>query len=188
MYALGRPDAATIRRFVAAQAPLPFSYSDVGATRTTPPAGYDVDHARVRLGEGAATFARAVAAVRTWRMFALGWVDLHWPDAPIAVGTTVAVLTRALGVWSLNAARIVYVVDEAERFGFAYGTLPEHAERGEERFTVEWHRDEDEVWYDILAFSRPHGVLATLAYPLARRLQQRFRADSLRAMASATRA
>ena len=42
-----------------------------------------------------------------------------------------------------------------KRFGFAYGTLREHAESGEERFTVEWSRDDDRVWYDILAFFAP---------------------------------
>ena len=56
----------------------------------------------------------------------------------------------------VNACRVVYVVDEEEpiqRYGFAYGTLPDHAETGEERFLVEWNRASGEVWYDILAFS-----------------------------------
>jgi uncharacterized protein (UPF0548 family) len=60
-----------------------------------------------------------------------------------------------------------------KRFGFAYGTLSTHVERGEERFTIEWHRDEDSVWYDILAFSRPNKLLVKLGLPLARMLQQR---------------
>jgi hypothetical protein len=39
----------------------------------------------------------------------------------------VAVLARSLGLWWLNACRIVSVVNEdgpGKRFGFAYGTLP----------------------------------------------------------------
>ena len=94
-------------------------------------------------------------------------------------------LARILGLWWVNACRIVYLVDEqapVSRFGFAYGTLPEHAESGEERFTVEWHEDDDTVWYDILAFSRPHQLLARLAYPYVRRLQKRFARDSAAAM------
>jgi uncharacterized protein (UPF0548 family) len=69
----------------------------------------------------------------------------------------VAVIARALGLWWLNACRIVYIVDESEplrRFGFAYGTLPGHVGTGEERFLVEWDPAGDGVWYDILAFSR----------------------------------
>ena len=69
----------------------------------------------------------------------------------------------AVGVfWLLNACRIVYLAeDEAanrRRYGFACGTLDEHAERGKERFTVERNREDDAVWYDILSFSRPNGM------------------------------
>jgi uncharacterized protein (UPF0548 family) len=71
------------------------------------------------------------------------------------------------------------------KFGFAYGTLPEHAESGEERFLIEWDRGENSVWYDILAFSRPRHWLARLGYPLTRRLQARFRRDSAAAMLKA---
>lgn len=188
MFSLRQPDDGTIRRFLATQAALPLTYAEVGASRATPPAGYDVDHHRVRLGAGVDAFARAKAALESWRMFGMPWLRLCWPDAPIAVGATVAVIVRILGVWSLNAARIVYLIDEGggiERFGFAYGTLPGHAERGEERFTVEWRHDDDTVWYDVLAFSRPNQWAARLGYPLARRLQRRFAADSLAAMAAA---
>src|SRR5262249_800616 len=61
-------------------------------------------------------------------------------------------------------------------------TLPEHAESGEERFTVEWHEADAAVWYDILAFSRPQQLLARCGYPIARRLQKRFARDSAAAM------
>jgi uncharacterized protein (UPF0548 family) len=126
-----------------------------------------------------------VEAIRAWRMFSMPWVHLYWPSAPIRAGTDVAVLIRHFGFYSLNACRIVYVVDEGgpiKRFGFAYGTLAEHAESGEERFTVEWDRAEDSVWYDILAFSRPKQMLARLGYPLSRLLQKRFAESSKAAM------
>jgi uncharacterized protein (UPF0548 family) len=118
-------------------------------------------------------------------MFSMPWVSLNWPSAPIQVGTDVAVLIRHFGFYSLNACRIAYVVDEGgpiKRFGFAHGTLAEHAESGEERFTVEWDRIEDSVWYDILAFSRPKQMLARLGYPLSRLLQKRFAEGSKAAM------
>lgn len=93
------------------------------------------------------------------------------------------------GFYSLNLARIVYIVDEnplgdraISRFGFAYGTLAEHAESGEERFTVEWNRDDNAVSYEILAFSRPKHAIAKLAYPLSRTVQKRFAHDSGQAM------
>ncbi|HEX9543896.1 MAG TPA: DUF1990 family protein, partial [Pyrinomonadaceae bacterium] len=71
------------------------------------------------------------------------------------------------------------------RFGFAYGTLRDHVERGEERFTVEWHKQDNSVWYDILAFSQPRHPLVRLSFPLARMLQKRFVRDSKRRMVEA---
>jgi len=117
-------------------------------------------------------------------MFETGWLELCWPDALIQVGVTVAIMARHYGFWSLNASRIIYVVDDRgaqPRYGFAYGTLPEHAETGEERFTVELCPQDETVWYDIYAFSRPNG-LARLGSPLARNLQRRFVRDSKAAM------
>jgi uncharacterized protein (UPF0548 family) len=95
---------------------------------------------------------------------------------------------RAVGVWWLNACRVVYVVDERGPVSrFAYGTLPGHVESGEERFLIEWDQSADAVWYDILAFSRPNHVLTRLGYPVVRRLQKRFGRDSAAAMVRAVR-
>ncbi len=121
----------------------------------------------------------------------MGWVEA-WPaDTPIRAGETVAVLIRAFGLWWLNAARIVYVVDETAesvtRFGFAYGTLPGHVEAGEERFLVEWDRATDRVFYDIFAFSRPRHILTRIGQWQVRRMQQRFRDDSAAAMRHSVR-
>ena len=113
---------------------------------------------------------------------------LIYTTAPIAVGTTVAVLAHVWGLWIVNACRIVYVINDSgpiETFGFAYGTLPGHVERGEERFTVRWDHADDSVWYEILAFSRPNHWLTRLGYPYVRRLQKRFARDSQLAMLNA---
>lgn len=99
-----------------------------------------------------------------------------------------AVAARRVGLSWWSACRVVYVVDEpgsVSRHGFAYGTLPDHAGTGEERFLVEWDRVTGEVWYDILAFSRPHFVLTRLGYPYLRRLQKRFGKESAAAMLEA---
>jgi len=190
VFSLTAPSEDQIRRFISKQKGSGFSYPEVGASATTVPTGYNVDHNRVQLGRGEVTWQRAVGAIRAWRTFSMPWVSLHWPSAPIQVGTDVAVSIRHFGFYSLNACRIVYVVDEEgpiERFGFAYGTLGEHAESGEERFTVEWNRDEDRIWYDILAFSRPRQMLARLGYPLSRSLQRKFANGSKLAMLQSVR-
>ena len=184
MFMMREPSEEDAARFVASQRDLPFTYAEVGATNTTPPAGYNVDHNRIQLGNGAAIYDRAVDALKNWRHFDLGWVTIVPRGVPVEVGATVAVKARAFGTWSLSASRVVYTIDESRRFGFAYGTLPDHVERGEERFLIEWLPDET-VWYDILAFSRPRHPLVKLSRPLARMLQKRFARDSLNRMRSA---
>jgi uncharacterized protein (UPF0548 family) len=171
--------------FIASQAGEDFSYAPVGATRGDPPSGFVVDHNRIEVGRGKEAFEAACGALADWRMFDLGWVELFPSDAPLETGSNVAVLATVFGLWFLNGCRIAYTIDDegpVRRFGFAYGTLPDHAESGEERFTVEWHRRDDSVWYDVLAFSRPNQFLAKVGYPLARVLQKRFATDSKHAM------
>ncbi|HMV50117.1 MAG TPA: DUF1990 domain-containing protein [Blastocatellia bacterium] len=191
MFCFTKPSKKSILQIIEAQRHLPFSYTEIGATNHSLPAGYTIDHNRIRLGSGEAVFNAAVAALRNWKMFDIGWVKLCFPDTPIEVGATVAVLAGHFGFWSLHPARIVYLVDEetaeARRFGFAYGTLPAHGERGEERFLIEWRRDDDSVWYDLLAFSQPKALLAKLGYPLSRMLQRRFARASKQAMLRAAR-
>lgn len=188
LFCLIKPTKDEIQRFLSRQNDSGFSYPEVGGTATTVPSGYNVDHNRTRLGRGEVAWQRAVQAIRSWQMFSMPWVTLDSPNAPIQVGTDVVVSVRHFGFYSLNACRVVYIVNEdapTKRFGFAYGTLTEHAERGEERFTVEWNREDDTVWYDILAFSRPRQMLVRLGYPLSRLLQRRFAEGSKAAMVEA---
>ncbi len=182
MFLLTKPNRNEIQRFLDDRANDQFSYPEIGATDSEIPPDYNIDHNRVKLGIGPEVFECAKTAIRAWKMFDLGWVELISSETPIEIGQTVAILVSHLGFYSLNSARIVYVIDEPARFGFAYGTLSEHAEIGEERFLVEYDPDSGEVWYDILAFSRTASLLAQIGYPIARSLQKAFATDSKGAM------
>ena len=185
MFFFTEPSAETVASFINKQRDLPFSYQAVGATNSKAPPGFVVDHNRIQIGTGAAVFKEAKQALSAWKQFDLGWVSIVPPGVQVNTGATVAVKARAFGTWSLSAARVVYVINEAgpiERFGFAYGTLPDHVECGEERFKVEWDLNDDTVWYDILAFSRPHHPLVKMAAPLARKLQKQFARESMTRM------
>ena len=74
---------------------------------------------------------------------------------------------------------------QANVVAFAYGTLPGHVERGEERFQVSFNPASGEVKYEISAFSRPAVLLSKLGYPFVRRLQERFAESSAQALARA---
>jgi len=187
MFLIAKPSDRKIGQFISQLRDSQYSYRDVGATASTIPRSYNVDHNRLRLGSGATIWERAIGAIKSWEMFRLGWLQLCWPDTPIRAGGDVAILVRHCGFYSLNGARIVYLVNDdgpTKRFGFAYGTLADHAESGEERFVVEWDQDEDAVYYDLLAFSRPAQLLSRLGFPVSRLLQKRFAADSKAAMAA----
>lgn len=122
-------------------------------------------------------------------MFPAEFVDLVWP-VPLEEGRVVSTLFRAPGFWTLNPCRIVYTFDETteqegaavDRFGFAYGTVGNHLACGEERFSVEYHHNDESVWYEVYCFSKAEHWLAKLAYPYLRIQQHRFRGLSARAM------
>ena len=181
MISLRKPSRETIRRFLDDQGKHGFTYQAVGATAGVTPVGYILDHARIKLGRGEAVYERAKAALQGWDQFRIGWVEIDPVDAQIQAGELVAVVARKLFLWWSNACRLIYVIDESDpvrRFGFGYGTLPDHAGSGEERFLIEWDRASDEVHYDILAFSKPHQFLTRLGYPYMRRSQKRFGRES----------
>ena len=179
-----RPAACDLAEFLRRQSRDSFSYPEVGATAGIFPAGYDHDRERVLLGSGEATWVAACEGLRQWRQFPAAWTEIFPSGAPLTAGTNVILLAHVLGLWWINGCRIVYPIDEAgppRRFGFAYGTLPSHVERGEELFLIEMDQA-GQVWYEIAAFSRPRHWLARLGYPLVRRYQAKFRRESAAAM------
>jgi uncharacterized protein (UPF0548 family) len=181
------PNPDQIRAFLARQRESPLSYGPEGMTRGQTPRGFKVDHLRHRLGSGTDVFERACAALRSWSQFQQDWVQLEPAAVEPAVGVVVAVIARIGPCWWWNPCRVIYHIDEAgppRRFGFAYGTLAEHVERGEERFSVELG-DYGAVWYDLLAYSRPRHWLTWLGYPLSRRMQRRFAVGSAAALEKA---
>lgn len=159
----------------------PYSYHEVGATRGEIPEGYNVDRYSTVLGRGDAVFESAKDAIRAWVPFRLPWIRT-FPQAEPGNDVAVAVVVHLVGLWWINISRVIYTIDEPDRFGFVYGTLRYHAEMGEEQFLVRRDPVSGDVTYSILAFSKPRHFLARLGYPLARAAQRRFGAQSLEAM------
>jgi uncharacterized protein (UPF0548 family) len=189
---LQKPTPDDILRLRSIQERLRFSYEPSGITKAGVGASnataYVVDHTHCELGRGEACFRAAVSALQNWQQFALGWLEASPTSTPIQTGEVVSVIACVGGIWSTNFARIVYTIDEQQgpirRFGFAYGTLPDHMEAGEERFLIEWDTDDDIVRYDIVAYSRPRHLLAKIGYPFVRRMQKRFGRESAATMQS----
>jgi uncharacterized protein (UPF0548 family) len=148
------------------------TYQEVGATRakTTMPHRYSVLTRRELVGPRGA-FGLAAEFVLAFGLQRGAGFDVR-PSTPTArAGTEVVMRARFGPVRVVAPARVVYVVEEEHRRGFAYGTLAGHPERGEEMFLVE--RDDDGTWLEIRAFSRPGRWFTRLAGPVGKLLQRR---------------
>jgi uncharacterized protein (UPF0548 family) len=178
---LRRPSDADVAAFVRAQSELALSYAEVGATRDgSLPAGYRIDRRRDVIGTGDGVFSRAKAALDGWQMHSGAGVHVVPVERP-REGLTVGLVVKAAGLWTASACRVIYTIDEPDRYGFAYGSLADHAVAGEERFLVE--RDAGgEVTFELVAFSRPGSWLWKLAGPVARRKQLALGAAYVRAL------
>lgn len=165
----------------------PFTYAEVGATREAPlPAGFRHVRRDVAIGVGRETFERASAALLEWRMHrgagltvtAAGPAE---PGLPVVIGI-------GFGRFRLVApCRVVYRVDQDDRRGFAYGTLPRHPERGEEAFVVHL-TGSGQVRFRITAFSRPASALARIGGPLTSLAQEFATHRYVRSMINCSRA
>ncbi len=184
MFLIRRPSQRELEEFLDHSRHLPLSYGPIGIAKESP-AGFKVDQASAVIGHGQSAFERARIALTEWRHFELGWVEL-WPHgAAFEPDTVVAVMVHHLGFWSLNGCRVVYGTGDLQNgnnFGFAYGTLSNHAELGEEIFEVVLEPESADVIYRIRAVSKPRAALARIGYPITRVFQERFRRDSLIAL------
>ena len=141
---------------------LALTYPEVGATARTLPSGYRHIRREYRLGSGRDRFEHAAEAVMRYGMLRGAGLQVAATTEVARVGTDV--LGR-LGPFSAPC-RVVYVTDEPNRRGFAYGSLPGHAVSGEEMFGVRYDPADDAVYSEVVAFSRPARWWSRLGSPV----------------------
>ncbi|MER5179946.1 DUF1990 domain-containing protein [Streptomyces sp. NPDC002896] len=149
---------------------MAFTYEDVGATREGRcPNGFHPLRVRTRVGEGVGVFRTAARAVLSWQMHRAVGVSIDAAAEAARPGVDVTV-----GLGRIKApCRVVWTVEEDDRAGFAYGTLPGHPECGEESFVVE-RTDDGTVWLTVTVFSRPAKRWVRAGGPLIRVLQRAY--------------
>jgi uncharacterized protein (UPF0548 family) len=158
------------------------TYRQVGATLSGgSPEGFRHDRYEADLGRGPQTYQRAVQGLKTWKAHRLPGVRVFPEGQEIQIAATVIVILGTPVVALAAPCRIVGVVDEPARWGFAYGTLPGHPEQGEEAFVVSTSPDET-VRFDIMAFSRPGDSVVRLSGPIGRGVQKVATKGYLRAL------
>ena len=147
----------------------PLSYPEVGGTAAARlPDGYHHIEVSARIGAGRPRFERAAAAVLRYGMQRGAGLRV---TASSDVAAVDSVLVVRMGIIRAPC-RVVYVVDEANRRGFAYGTLPGHPESGEELFAVQYDPDHDAVYAVVRAFSRSATWWSRAGRPVTALLQR----------------
>jgi uncharacterized protein (UPF0548 family) len=149
------------------------TYAEVGASlEGRLPGGYHHTRSVVEIGVGEPAFSSGCEALRDWVGHAFLNIVLTPRRPPLERGVVVVAELPMGPVTVLAPCRIVATVAEPHCFGFAYGTLPGHPERGEESFVV--RREADEVVrFEVTAFSRPSTLLIGLGGPVPRWIQRR---------------
>jgi len=149
-------------------AALPLTYSEIGATAGPLPDGYHHVLKSAVIGRGRPRFEEAADSGMRWGMLRGAGLRVEATSEVAAVGSEVIVHLGPVRA----PCRVVYVVDEPDRRGFAYGTLPGHAESGEELFMVRYEPATDEVFADVVAFSRHATWWSRLGSPLTSVIQR----------------
>lgn len=181
VFRLRPPGPAEAAELVASLAAQACTYPEVGATAGDLPAGYHHLDRSLAIGDGDEAFARAVDGLRAWQAHRGAGLTVHPERAPLEAGTDVLSVARAGPLVALAGCRIVHVIDEPARFGFAYGTLPLHPEVGEEAFLLERSAG-GQVTFRVRAFSRPGHLLARLGGPVATLVQRQTAGRYLRGL------
>lgn len=147
------------------------NYEGVGGTQTGDyPPGYHVMTARRQIGTGRAAFDRAVDALLHWQVHQMIGMELVTSADRVAVGAE-SLGKLGLGPLSIPVpCRVVWMTEEPDRVGYAYGTLDGHPESGEEAFVLTL--EGEAVVFTVTAFSRPASWYARFGGPVTRLLQK----------------
>ncbi len=146
----------------------PFTYSEVGATAGPLPHSYHHVTKSAVIGKGRPRFEEAAAKVMRWGMLRGAGARVKASNDVAEPGAVVIVRLGPVRA----PCRVVYVIDEPDRRGFAYGTLPGHPECGEELFAVRYDPATDAVHAEVTAFSRHATWWSKAAGPVTALVQR----------------
>jgi uncharacterized protein (UPF0548 family) len=166
------------------------TYSPLGATRPADerwaeaPAGFRRYERTVPIGQGSAHWAAAASAVLEWGVKTGSGFTVHpdgGADRRVREGQDYWLVAAVGPVTVREPVRVVAVVEEPDRCGFAYGTLEGHPVSGEEAFVV--HRSADGlVRLTLRSLTRPGRGRWRLAFPALLIAQRWYRYRYLRAL------
>jgi len=166
---LGRRRGADLERLLADAGRGALSYEHVGSSlRQGSPPG--VPDRRSSL-EVDGDLGVAASTLRAWAPHDGIRARILPPGARLQLGTTVLVVAP-FGPFEMAVPnRVVAIIDDGDRYGFAYGTLPGHAEAGEESFVAQQIAP-SRLRLTVRVHARPATRAARLGAPVVRLIQQ----------------
>ena len=145
-----------------------FTYDEVGATaQAALPAGFGhLERSRtLRDSE----FDSAAARLMSWRIHEAAGLRVSASSQRVETDAVVEMFLGPRWMRIRAVCRVVYVIDESDRVGFAYGTLPGHPESGEESFVLD--RRDGQPRFTVRAFSHPVSRLSRLGGRVTSKVQ-----------------
>ena len=146
-----------------------------------PPAGYRRDH-RSTVVTGM-DFERAASALRSGEVHRRAGLQISTTETPLLEGTEIHLLLGRPPFQLTAPCRVLWVIDEPDRAGFAYGTLPGHPESGIEQFTLT-RTATGLVRFHLDVVSRPAAWYARVGAPVSRLVQEHITRRYLRALSA----
>lgn len=192
---LRRPSSKKIIKLVSARQHQPVTYSDVSATRSWHVESFTEQpnrqvvaddlwlFRRANIGVGSDVYQTGVRWLRTGKCFDLNWVDCY-QLRKFETGDTFGLVARAGLLWVANFCQVVYVEESniegrTSMTSLGIGTLVDHVAIGEERLSIRWDHETNQVDLLIGSFSRPQGLLPRLFSRYLRNSQNRFAVDTI---------
>ncbi|KAK3410541.1 UPF0548 protein At2g17695 [Eucalyptus grandis] len=152
--------------------------------------GFLLNHARVLVGSGRDTYEKGKNALQSWRHFGLNWTFVD-SKTRVQNGVKFCVCVKEFLPWLVMPLEVVFVNESQKSkkggalggasFRFGGGTLKGHLLAGEESFSIELDEN-NQVWYEILSFSKPAHFLSFIGYPYVQLRQKYFAHQSSNAV------
>jgi len=143
--------------------------------------GFKETGGSVMVGHGQSVFDDAVQNIKRWRIHERAGLTVTPQGAEVRESTDVILLMKLLIGYVTVSCRVVSVTQSRDQWGFTYGTLPHHVERGEELFLVALAPD-GAVTFTVRAMSRPGHFLTKVGAPVAQLIQRKATNKYLQAM------
>ncbi|XP_030464142.2 UPF0548 protein At2g17695-like isoform X1 [Syzygium oleosum] len=148
--------------------------------------GFLLNHARVLVGSGRDTYEKGKNALQSWRHFGLSWAFVD-SKTQVQNGVKLCACVKEFLPWLVMPLEVVFVNESQKSkkgvasFRFGGGTLKGHLLAGEESFSIELDEN-NQVWYEILSFSKPAHFLSFIGYPYVQLRQKHFAHQSSNAV------